>query len=96
MKVAWGKRAEKQFFALVDYIKEDSELQPLKVGRKILEQLKRASIYPENYGLDKYRRMNDGTYRYFNKYSYRISYRVLNNGIKVLRLWHTKRKPSFY
>ena len=35
MKVAWGKRAEKQFFDLVEFIRHDSELQSEKVGSKI-------------------------------------------------------------
>jgi len=96
MITEWGKRAVKQFRTAVLYIKNDSYQGAEKFRLGILKQIGKAARHPENYGLDKQKRMNDGSYRYFTKYSYRVSYRVMPHGIKVLRLRHTKRKPSLY
>ncbi|WP_394348364.1 type II toxin-antitoxin system RelE/ParE family toxin [Mucilaginibacter corticis] len=53
----------------------------------------------ENYNIyptDKYKKDNDGTYHAFEIDEYRISYRVKNNQIKILRIRHTSRKISKY
>ncbi|MGB0948547.1 MAG: type II toxin-antitoxin system RelE/ParE family toxin [Marinirhabdus sp.] len=36
---------------------------------------------------------NDGSYRAFEKHSYRVSYRITENEIRILRLRHTSRNP---
>jgi len=81
MKAEWGKRAIKQFRAAVLFIKMESYQGAEKFRLGILGQIDKATKHPENYGPDKQKRMNDGSYRYFTKYSYRVSYRVMPNGI---------------
>ena len=42
------------------------------------------------YRPDKYKKNNDGSYRAFQVFSYRISYRITTTEIKMLRLRHIK------
>jgi plasmid stabilization system protein ParE len=94
MKVQWGKRAERQFLEAIEYIKKDSEQNAEKVGRILLQIIDNLPNHPEQYGLEKYKLPNDGSYRYFIKYHYRISFRVQKNTVKIIRVRHQKRKPS--
>jgi len=51
---------------------------------------------PEKYPLDKFKTNNDGTWRAFEKYHYRISYRILENQIRIVRVRHTSKSPLTY
>jgi len=51
---------------------------------------------PEKYPLDKFKTNNDGTWRAFGKYHYRISYRILENQIRIVRVRHTSKSPLTY
>ena len=95
MIIEWSTTAEKQFFKIIEYIRQDSELNAEKVGRTIIKMLYKLLENRERYRLENYKQPNDGTYRYFIKYQYRISYRVVKKGIKIIRIKHQKRKPSF-
>lgn len=95
MRIQWGKRAEKQFLEAIEYNKKDSDQNAQRVGRTILAVINSISENPEKFGLEKYKQPNDGTYRYFNKYHYRISFRVQTTFIKIIRVRHQKRKPTF-
>jgi plasmid stabilization system protein ParE len=50
----------------------------------------------EIYSLDRFKVNNDGSYRAFEKYHYRVSYRVLPNEIRILRIRHTSINPKGY
>ncbi|WP_277749271.1 type II toxin-antitoxin system RelE/ParE family toxin [Paracnuella aquatica] len=67
-----------------------------KVRDKILEQTGRLRENPEMHPPDKYKSGNDGSYRAFETYRFRISYRVLEDKIKILRLRHTSQNPQEY
>jgi hypothetical protein len=51
------------------------------------------SKYPEKHSLDKFKKDNDGTWRAFEKHHYRVSYRVMSEEIRIIRLRHTSRSP---
>jgi len=80
----------------IEYISLDSTKNALKVVEAIVNAVYKAANNPEVYNPDKYKINNDGTYRAFEKYHYRISYRFERNVIRVLRVRHTKMKPKAY
>ena len=88
--------ALKQFNSAIDYISNDSIQNAEKVRMKILKKIESLSLYPEIYSADKYKINNDGSYRAFELYHYRIAYRVTNKEIRILRIRHTSREPKQY
>ncbi|HVW14648.1 MAG TPA: type II toxin-antitoxin system RelE/ParE family toxin [Mucilaginibacter sp.] len=51
---------------------------------------------PEKYPIDKFKKNNDGSWRAFEKFHYRISYRILKDQIRVVRMRHTSQSPLPY
>jgi plasmid stabilization system protein ParE len=48
------------------------------------------------YEADRFRSNNDGSYRAFEKHSYRVTYRVIGADIRVFRVRHASMKPMAY
>jgi len=46
---------------------------------------------PEMFPPDKFKRNNDGTWRAFEKFHYRISYLITAKEIRIVRMRHTSR-----
>jgi plasmid stabilization system protein ParE len=61
---------------------------------KILASIKELAGQPEKYPRDKYRLNNDGSYRAFEIYKYRVSYHVSPEQITVIMIRHTKMEPK--
>ena len=66
-----------------------------KVRTDILVTARSLSKAPKRYPLDKYRKNNNGNIniRAFEMHSYRVSYQITKNKIRILRLRHTSREP---
>ncbi len=95
MRIEWNKNAQKQFSQAIEYISNDSEQNAEKVGRIVPQMINKLSENPERYGLEKYKQPNDGSYHYFIKYQYRVSFHIQKNLVRIIRILHQKRKPSF-
>jgi len=93
-QVVWTKRSLLQIKAAYKYIFKDSPQNAGKVVNDITKAVSKAVPNPEFYGPDKYKINNDGTYRAFEKHSYRISYKITKMTIVVLRVRHTKLEPK--
>jgi len=52
--------------------------------------------HPEKHPLDKFKTDNDGTWRAFELHHYRVSYRVMETEIRIVRMRHTSRSPLPY
>ncbi len=78
------------------YIKKDSFQNAEKVRNKILVAIKELGKNPERHGPDKYRIGNDGSYRAFEIYKYRITYHASGDEIRIIRIRHTKMNPLEY
>ncbi len=78
------------------YIKKDSLQNAEKVMAKILASIKDLEKNPERYNPDKYRINNDGSFRAFEIYKYRITYHISDGEIRVIRFLHTKMNPLEY
>ncbi len=95
-QVVWTKQAQLHLRYLYGHICEDSPKNAYKVLEDITGLVNNAASYPTSHPLDKFKLNNDGTYRSFVKHSYRVSYRVTDNIIRVLRVRHTSRKIKMH
>ena len=96
IKVVWSDDAKSQLKAAYKFIAADSIKNAGKIRSEILSLTKNLSENPERYSKDKFKLNNDGTYRAFEKYKYRISYRVFESEIRILRMRHTKMEPQLH
>jgi len=81
---------------IFDHISIDSPKNAAKVIGDIIDAVNKAIPNPKVYGPDKHRINNDGSYRAFEKYHYRITYRASKNVIRILWVRHTSREAKLY
>jgi plasmid stabilization system protein ParE len=79
-----------------EYILKDSPQNAEKFRSKILTSIKELIENPEKYPPDKYKINNDGSFRAYEIYKYRITYQVSEDQILVIRIRHTKMNPLEY
>lgn len=65
-----------------------------KVIEKIFESTQIVKTASEIYELDEQRKNNDGSFRAYFVYTYKISFRIVSQEIQILRVRHTSRKPK--
>lgn len=94
--VVWDKPAYTSLQIAYDYIKEDSLVNADRVREGILKITKGLSDHPEKYPPDKFKKDNTGNYRAFEKYSYRVAYKITEQEIIILRVRHVKQEPKEY
>lgn len=95
-RIEWSIRARKGLFAIYEHIAEDSVMQAGKIVDVIEKAVEQLCEHPLKYAPDKYKRNNDGSYRAFQKYKYRVAYRVLKEEIRIVSIRHASRRPLFY
>lgn len=96
MVTFWSKRAKNELLRAYEYIREDSPQNAAKVRDEIIDATIDLPIHPEKYPPDKYKKVNNGTWRAFEIYHYRITYRIMPDQIRIVRLRHTRRSPVSY
>jgi plasmid stabilization system protein ParE len=96
LSIKWNRQAVRQLDDLVKFIGEDSLMTAEKVKLGILLKIDGLLKYPEKFNPDKYKLNNDGTFRAFELFHYRVSYRFIANEIRIIRLRHTKMNPLNY
>ena len=89
MVTVWSNAAKRQLQRAYKYIFEDSPQNAALVRDKIIDLSINLCKNPERNSLDKYKLLNDGSYSAFEIYHYRISYGVMKNEIRIVRLRHT-------
>jgi len=94
--VIWDTQAVDHLKEIYDYIKIDSLQAAQKVKSEILATTKILSSNPELFAVDLLKDNNDGSYRAFFIYSYRIAYKITDDSILILRIRHTSREPEEY
>lgn len=95
-KIVIDNLAKAQLKEAYNYIKLDSPTNAEKVKAKILDAIRALADHPEKCPKDKYRLINDGAYRAFEIYKYRVSYHVSSEQITVIMIRHTKMEPKSY
>ena len=96
LQIKWNRQAILQFDNAIAYIEKDSPDNAERVRTNILLRITELSTHPEKYNPDKFKLNNDGSFRAFEIYSYRVSYRYINDEIWILRIRHTKMNPKEY
>ncbi len=77
-------------------MKADSEITAEKFEKEIIKKLNELLIQPERYSPDKFKKNNNGSFRAFESFKYRVSYQYFSNQIRVIRLRHTRMNPLPY
>lgn len=96
MVVKWNLKAYKSFEKAIIYIKQDSIINAENVRVKINTEIDTLINNPLKYPIDKYKKINDGSYRAFEIYHYRIAYKISNKQIIILRFRSTHQEPKTY
>lgn len=94
--VIWSKTAKIQLQKAFNYIDQDSPQNAEKIIAEIIDLTISLQAHPEAYPRDKYKKNNNGNYRAFEVYHYRISYSIVNDDIHILRMRHTSMSPLIY
>jgi plasmid stabilization system protein ParE len=97
-KIIWTRIALNQLYEVHEYIYHTSK--SLIIAEKVVSQIANSSkILATSYEihpLDTYKSSNDGSYRAYEFFHYRISYKVTFNAINILSVRHTSRYPKSY
>lgn len=94
--VIWSKTAKVQLQKAFNFISQDSLQNAEKIRDEIIDMTISLPKHPEIYPTDKYKKNNNGNYRAFEIYHYRISYQILNDKIYIVRMRHTSMSPLIY
>lgn len=95
-KVTWTKRATRQFNAVIEYIRKDSDQNADKVKEKILAKINKLADEKIVHRKDPYKKNNDGNYLYFEILKYRIVYYAEPKEVFIIRVRHTSMEPKSY
>lgn len=96
IEIIWAKRALKGLQKIYEYIEEDSPQNAEKVINEIAEKVTGLKEQPDRYKLDDYKKNNCGNYRAFEHKKIRVSYKINEKQIAIVRVRHTKKKTSKY
>lgn len=96
MVTIWSPGAKRSLKKAFEFIKQDSPQNADKFLAELLSTADQIAEHPEMFLPDKYKVENDGSWRVFEKYHYRISYRILKTEIRIIRVRHTSRSPKQY
>lgn len=95
-KVILTSDADRQFFQATEYLLNESEKGYRNFIKKFHERAALIADKPKLYSADKYKLNNDGSYRAFVIYHYRITYVIEVDAIYILRIRHTSQEPKQY
>jgi len=96
MVTVWTPQAIAELRKAYDYISKDSPQNARKVVEELTAIADRLPVQPEMFPPDKFKKNNDDAWRAFEKYHYRISYRITAAEIRIVRMRHTSRTPLQY
>lgn len=95
-KVLWDIEARNFLKEAISLIKKDSELNAEKVKKVILRSTSDLKRNPQRHPPDQYKTNNNGDYRAYEVYSFRIAYFIGENYIRIVRIRHTRMEPKPY
>ena len=95
-EIVWTETALNQLEEIYFYILEQSL--SYTISDKVIDTiLKATTVLKKNwdiYEIDEMKLPNDSNYRAFEIHSYRISYKITNDNIYIIRVRHTSRSPK--
>jgi plasmid stabilization system protein ParE len=96
MVTVWTPKAIAELKKAFEYISQDSLQSAKKVVDEITTFADKLPEQPEMFPPDKYKKGNDGSWRAFEMFHYRISYRITKKEIRIIRMRHTSTSPLQY
>lgn len=94
MKTVWDKLAIRTLRRIVEYIQIDSEEAAKKVYDTIVSQTRTLYLFPNKFAIEPHLSTKEKTYRFITVWSYKIIYRVGENDIRIVDVFHTRRNPD--
>lgn len=94
--LVWDIEASVHLEAIYLYLKEQAPTSAQKIINAIFSEIRKLPLPPEIYELDRFKLNNNGEFRAFEIYNYRIAYRVFDSEIRILRLRQSSREPKTY
>lgn len=91
--IVWSKNAAKQYYQILEYLAEKAPEALHIVGNALIDMIESLALEYNNYPPDRFKQHNDGTFKASLIFNYRISYRITENDIHILRIRHTSREP---
>ncbi len=97
-KIIWTETSQNQLEEIYFYLLEETK--SFKIADKVIDSLSDSvKILETNWNIfetDEMRIPVNENYRAFEKFSYRISYKITTEFIYILRVRHTSRNLKFY
>ncbi len=94
--IAWSKNATEQYYQILEYLSEEAPDAVNIVGNALLDMIEALTLEYNNYPPDRFKKDNDGTFKAALVFNYRVSYRITEKEIHILRIRHTSREPMNY
>jgi plasmid stabilization system protein ParE len=94
--IVWSKNATKQYYQILEYLAEEAPDAVSIVGNALLDMIDALALEYNNYPPDRFKKNNDGTFKAALVFNYRVSYRINEKDIFILRIRHTSREPMNY
>jgi plasmid stabilization system protein ParE len=95
-EVVWTNRASRSLRVTFEYIQKRSVSNADNFQLQINSVVDKIPSHPEKHPPDKFKKNNNGRFRAFEKYSYRIAYQITEKEIVILRVRHVKQEPQEY
>jgi len=97
-KVVIPRKVRSDLKEVYEYLLEESQSPELanRIRGEIVDRIRDLEINPHVYEPDRFRLKNDGTYRAFEKHTYRVSYRIIGHTIRIVRVRYARKKPLDY
>ena len=97
-EIIWTHYADAQLSEAFLNLLEESE--SLETTVRVIDEIYRSTeiltTNPEIYELDELRKNNDGSFRAYEKHTYRVSYQITENKIYIIQVRFARKKPVKY
>lgn len=94
--VLWDEVALKELDHELHYLQKKSANAPRIITSGMVSKIKSIKENPFICEVDRLKLKNDGSYRAFIVFRYRVSYRIVKDTIRILRIRHTSREPLIH
>lgn len=95
--LVWDKEALKDFKIIYSFLKTGDNLAYAnEVKKAILKIAKELVKNPFIFEQDRFKFDNDGSFRAFEEFKYRVAYKITEDQVRILRVRHTSREPIGY
>ncbi|MFA6403826.1 MAG: type II toxin-antitoxin system RelE/ParE family toxin [Salinivirgaceae bacterium] len=96
LPIIWDKVAKTQLRKAYNKIAKESSQGAETVLKGIINCIDELPKQPNRHPADKFKANNTGAYRAFETHNYRITYKITDKNIQILRVRHVKREPLDY